>query len=214
MKNDIGVGPHPQPWPTDPSYDLELLEYGDKRNVLDKYRYWTVEAIKADLNLSRILLHVAIENWQHDLNIGTIVRAANAFNVETVHIVGKKHWNRRGAMVTDRYMNILHHDTVEKFVGMMKLKKRRIIGIDILPGAVELSKTRLPESAVLVFGGEGPGLSDEMQKACEKTVMIEQFGSTRSVNVGVAAGIAMYEWLRQNHINNIKQERPLKKNVL
>ena len=197
-EKQIGVGPHKKPWPTDSKYDLELLEHGDKRNVLDKYRYWTVEAIKADLDKSRVSLHVAIENWQHDLNIGTIVRAANAFNVETVHIIGHHHWNRRGAMVTDRYMNIVNHDTVEEFVESMKSENRQIIAIDIVPGATALHETRLPAKAVLVFGGEGPGLSEPMQQAAEKTVMIEQFGSTRSVNVGVAAGIAMYVWMQQN----------------
>lgn len=197
----IGVGPHPKPWPTDQKYDLELLENGDKRNVLDKYRYWTIDAIKADLDKSRATLHIAIENWQHDLNIGTIVRTANAFNVETVHIIGKHHWNRRGAMVTDRYMNIIHHDTVKEFAEFMKSDNRQIIAIDIVPGAVELSKTSLPAKTVLVFGGEGPGLSEQMQALAGQTVKIEQFGSTRSVNVGVAAGIAMYAWMQQHILN-------------
>ncbi len=194
----IGVGPHPKPWPNDAKYDLDLLENGDKRNVLDKYRYWTLEAIKADLDDNRVSLHIAIENWQHDFNIGTIVRTANAFNVETVHIIGRRHWNRRGAMVTDRYMNIVNHQTVAEFVECMKSDNRQIIAVDIVPGAVPLFESKLPERAVLVFGGEGPGLSYEMQKSAEKVVMIEQFGSTRSVNVGVAAGIAMYAWIQQN----------------
>lgn len=195
---EIGVGPHPKPWPTDPRYDVELLESGDKRNVVDKYRYWTVEAIKADLDTTRTSLHVAIENWQHDLNIGTIVRTANAFNVETVHIIGKRHWNRRGAMVTDRYLNIIHHQTVEAFVTQMKDENRSIVAVDIVPGATPISKASLPARSVLVFGGEGPGLSEQMQRAAEQVVMIEQFGSTRSVNVGVAAGIVMYIWLQQH----------------
>lgn len=194
----IGVPPHPKPWPTDEKYDPELLKLGDKRNVLDKYRYWTVSAIKADLDKSRTSLHIAIENWQNDLNIGTIVRAANAFNVETVHIIGRHHWNRRGAMVTDRYMNIINHDTVSDFETCMKNENRDIIAIDIVPGATELSRTRLPANCVLVFGGEGPGLSEAIQSAAAKIVKIEQFGSTRSVNVGVAAGIAMYVWIQQN----------------
>lgn len=197
-EQQIGVPPHTKPWPTGDRYDPELLANGDKRNVLDKYRYWTVEAIKVDLDKTRATLHVAIENWQHDLNIGTIVRAANAFNVETVHIIGKRHWNRRGAMVTDRYLNIIQHSTVDEFVEFMKNDNREVIAVDIVPGAVELSKTKLPERAVLVFGGEGPGLSAEMQTVAIKTVMIEQFGSTRSVNVGVAAGIVMYVWMQQH----------------
>jgi tRNA G18 (ribose-2'-O)-methylase SpoU len=192
---EVGVGPYPQPWPTDGRFDPDLLAQGDRRNVEDKYRYWSVEAIKADLDKTRIDLHVAIENWQHDLNIGTIVRNANAFNVAAVHIIGKRQWNRRGAMVTDRYLEIIHHPTVEDFV--VAMRGRTIIAVDNQPGAEALSRTSLPEHAVLVFGGEGPGLSHEMIEASERMVMIEQLGSTRSVNVGVAAGIVMYDWLRR-----------------
>jgi tRNA G18 (ribose-2'-O)-methylase SpoU len=195
----VGVGPYPKPWPSDPKFDPELLAGGDRRNVEDKYRYWTVEAIKADLDTTRIGLHVAIENWQHDLNIGTIVRNANAFNVAAVHVIGKRQWNRRGAMVTDRYLDIFHHATVKDFVSAVD--GRHIIAIDNLPGAMPLSKADLPEKAVLVFGGEGPGLSRQMQAAAEQMIMIEQLGSTRSVNVGVASGIAMYAWVQKYALN-------------
>lgn len=193
---EIGVGPHSKPWPTDPKYDPELLQNGDKRNVLDKYRYWTVEAIKADLDATRLDLHIAIENWQHDINIGTIVRNANAFNVAAVHIIGKRHWNKRGAMVTDKYMHIFHHDSVAAFVGATK--DRVIIAVDNQEGAIQLANSKLPHNAVLVFGGEGPGLSPQMLDASDQMIMIEQFGSTRSVNVGVASGIVMYQWMRQH----------------
>jgi tRNA G18 (ribose-2'-O)-methylase SpoU len=193
----VGVGPHPKPWPKGPHYDPELLESGDRRNVEDKYRYWMVEAIKADLDKSRFDFHVAIENWQHDLNIGTIVRSANAFNAAAVHVIGRRQWNRRGAMVTDRYLNIYHHPNVEAFVAAVQ--GRRIIAIDNVSGAKPLVGSKLPKKAVLVFGGEGPGLSDEILHAAEMTIAIEQFGSTRSVNVGVAAGIVMYRWL-EDHI--------------
>lgn len=194
----IGVGPHPKPWPQDSRYDTELLRNGDRRNVLDKYRYLTVEAIKADLDKNRVDIHIAIENWQHDLNIGTIVRNANAFNLAAVHIIGRRHWNRRGAMVTDRYLTIDHFETVDEFAMAMTKDNREIIAIDNLPGAVALSKTRLPVRVVLVFGGEGPGLSVEMVAVSSQMVAIEQMGSTRSVNVGVASGIVLYEWMRQN----------------
>jgi len=195
----IGVGPHPKPWPTDSRYDPSLLKEGDHRNVDDKYRYWSIEAIVTDLDKTRTGLHVAIENWQHDINIGTIVRNANAFNASVVHVIGRRHWNRRGAMVTDRYMHIIHHPTVDDFVAAVSNK--HIIAIDNLPGAKPLSKTALPKECVLVFGGEGPGLSTEMRQASEQMIMIEQFGSTRSVNVGVASGIAMYTWLRQHKLD-------------
>ena len=195
----IGVGPHVKPWPDDPRYDPDLLANGDQRNVEDKYRYWTVDAIKADLGLRTTGLHIAIENWQHDSNIGTIVRTANAFNAECVHVIGRRQWNRRGAMVTDRYLTIMYHSTVDEFVAAMA--GRKIVGVDNVAGAASLSETVLPADCVLVFGGEGPGLSSEMIAAANQTVMIEQFGSTRSVNVGVAAGIVMYEWMQKHWIH-------------
>lgn len=192
----VGVGPHPEPWPSGDQYDEVLLATGDHRNVLDKYRYWSVEAIKQDLAKTRIDLHIAIENWQHDLNIGTIVRNANAFNVAAVHIVGKRHWNRRGAMVTDRYLEVYHHPTVEAFVAASR--GRHLVAVDNLEGSVSLAQTTLPAKATLIFGGEGPGLSAEMVASCEQMVAIEQLGSTRSVNVGVASGIVMYSWCQQH----------------
>lgn len=198
--DEIGVGPHPEPWPEDSRYDPELLMRGDRRNVEDKYRYWTVEAIKTNLDTHRNELHVAIENWQHDLNIGTIVRTANAFNAAAVHVIGRRHWNRRGAMVTDRYLTVYHHESVEAF--KKALKDKHIVVVDNIPGATELSTIKLPKDVVLVFGGEGPGVSKEMQAAAEITVAIEQFGSTRSVNVGVAAGIVMYAWISQHVLKN------------
>ena len=198
----IGVGPHPEPWPTDPHFDRMLLKVGDKRNVLDKYHYWTVSAIKADLDDSRIDLEIAIENLQRDYNMGTIVRVANAFNIKRVHIIGRKQWNKRGAMVTDLYMNIQYHDDIKAFAEAMGKAKREMIAVDIVEGAKNLSDTTLPVNAVLIFGAEGPGLSKEMLTSAKQTVMIEQFGSTRSVNVGVAAGIAMYAWLQQNSLTH------------
>jgi tRNA G18 (ribose-2'-O)-methylase SpoU len=194
----IGIRPHPRPWPKGTQYDHELLKSGDSRNVIDKYKYWTGEAIKTDLDKTRIPLEIAIENWQHDMNIGTIVRNANAFNVRAVHIIGKRHWNRRGAMVTDAYMNIYHHKTVEDFVGLVKGK--HLIAIDNQSGAKNLHEAKLPIDCVLVFGGEGPGLSKEMIGKCEQMVQIEQLGSTRSVNVGVASGIVIYSYLSQHKL--------------
>lgn len=193
-----GVGPHPKPWPTDQHYDQELLRSGDRRNVEDKYRYWKVEAIKADLDKTRVELEIAIENYQHDFNIGTIVRSANAFNVSKVHIIGKRQWNRRGAMVTDRYMNIVHHQNTLDFTKAMSGK--HIVAVDNIEGADCLSDVELPKKCVLVFGGEGPGISQSMLEASEQVIKIEQLGSTRSINVGVAAGIVMYEWTKQHFL--------------
>lgn len=173
----------------------------DTRNLVDKYKGWSNDAVKADLAAHAFEYHVAIENYQHDFNIGTIVRNANAFNAAGVHIIGKRKWNRRGAMVTDKYLTLYHHPEVTDFVEWANTQKLSLIGIDNIPGSINLHKTELPKKAVLVLGQEGPGLSDEMRAACEMIVAIEQFGSTRSVNVGVASGIIMYAWLQKYVLN-------------
>ena len=194
----VGVGPHPKPWPIGEQYDLELLENGDRRNVLDKYRYWKVSAIVADLDTKRHSLQIAIENWQHDLNIGSIVRTANAFNVSAVHIVGKRDWNRRGAMVTDRYLTVIHHPTVEEFAKWCNENSLPIIGIDNVSGSKPLESAQLPEKCLLLFGQEGAGMSDEAIAACEVLYDINQYGSTRSMNASAAGAIAMYHWALQH----------------
>ncbi len=199
----VGVGPwvleHPgEAVPDDPRFDPALVAAGDRRNVLDRYRYWSHEAIVADLDTRRHPFHVAIENWQHDFNIGTVVRNANAFLAAEVHVIGRKKWNRRGAMVTDRYQHIRHHPTVEAFAGWAAEAGVEIVGIDLVPGAVPLEHERLPERGVLLFGQEGPGLSPEALAASAVVCSIAQFGSTRSINAGVASGIAMHTWIRQH----------------
>lgn len=194
---EVGVGPWEGPLPAGDHWDPELLAEGDRRNVIDKYRYWTLEAIVADLDRSRHGLHVAIENWQHDMNIGTVVRTANAFNAAGVHIVGRRRWNRRGAMVTDRYMHVHHHETVDAFVEWAQQENLPILGVDLFPDSVPIETFQFPDRCVMVFGQEGPGLSPEVHEAAEATLSIEQYGSTRSINAGVAAGIAMHSWIRQ-----------------
>jgi tRNA G18 (ribose-2'-O)-methylase SpoU len=195
--HEVGVGPWEGEWPTDERYDSELLRDGDRRNVLDEFRYWRHEAIVAELDTRRHPFHVAIENWQHDLNIGTVVRTANAFNAATVHIVGKRRWNRRGAMVTDKYQHVMHHPTVEDFVAWAHGEGLCVLGVDIFPDSVPLERYELPERCVLVFGQEGPGLSEEMREASEATLSIAQYGSTRSINAASAAAIAMHAWIRR-----------------
>jgi tRNA G18 (ribose-2'-O)-methylase SpoU len=195
---DVGVGPHPQPWPDDARLDPELLAHGDKRNVVDQYRYWRRDAIVADLDRRRHPFHVAIENWQHDFNIGAVVRNANAFLAREVHIVGKRRWNRRGAMVTDAYQHVRHHPDIASLVGWGTAESLPLIGVDNLPGSQEIVTADLPRACVLLFGQEGPGLSAEARAACAAVLHIPQFGSTRSINAGVASGIAMYEWVRRH----------------
>ncbi len=199
----VGVGPHPEPWPDDPRLDPELLAGGDRRNVLDEYRYWSVEAIVADLDRRRHPFHVAIENWEHDRNIGTVVRTANAFMAREVHIVGKRKWNRRGAMMTDVYQHVRHHPNIGDLVDWAAAEALPLIGIDNLPGSVPIESTDLPEACVLLFGQEGPGLSPEAHAASDRVCSIAQFGSTRSINAGVAAGIAMHAWVREWAANSL-----------
>ena len=194
----VGVGPYPQPWPNDPHLNPELLEHGDRRNVVDRYRYWRLDAIVADLDTRRHDFAVAIENWRHDLNIGTVVRTANAFLAAEVHIVGKRRWNRRGAMVTDRYQHLRHHDDVESFASWAAAASLPVVGVDNLPGSVPLESTRLPRACVLLLGQEGPGLSPAAREAASLVVSVAQFGSTRSINAGAAAAVAMHTWVRQH----------------
>ena len=194
----VGVGPHEKPWPQGEQFDPELLLNGDRRNVLDKYRYWSVEAIVADLNTKRHKLEIAIENWQHDLNIGSVVRTANAFNVSAVHIVGKRDWNKRGAMVTDRYLTVVHHPSVADFSEHCNEQGIPIIGIDNVPGSKQLESAQLPESCVMLFGQEGAGMSDEAIAICKDLYEINQYGSTRSMNASAAGAIAMYHWALQH----------------
>ena len=231
-KASVGVGPWQGPWPDDDRYDPQLLTVGDARNVADRYRYWLLEAIVADLDTRRHPFHVAVENWQHDFNIGSVVRTANAFNAAAVHIVGRRRWNRRGAMVTDRYQHVLHHPDVAGLLtwagqqtvhlgyevhaesagdvhlgyevhgggsdGRMSASRLPVVGIDNLPGSVPIEGYALPRECVLLFGQEGPGLSDEAHAACDVVLSITQYGSTRSINAGAAAAIAMHAWIRQH----------------
>jgi tRNA G18 (ribose-2'-O)-methylase SpoU len=192
-----GVGPAPEPWPDDPRLDPELLAGGDRRNVADRYRYWRVEAIVADLDARRHPFHVAVENWQHDLNIGAVVRNANAFLAAGVHIVGRRRWNRRGAMVTDRYQHVSHHGSLEAFAAWADAEGLPVLGIDNLPGSMAIDAYDLPRECVLLFGQEGPGLSAEARALAEAVLAIRQFGSTRSINAAAASAVAMHEWIRR-----------------
>ena len=215
--DEVGVGSWVGEWPAGDHWDADLLRDGDRRNVVDGYRYWRHDAIVADLDTRRHAFHVAVENWGHDFNIGSVIRTANAFNAKAFHIVGKRRWNRRGAMVTDRYQHEHHHPTVEDLVAWAataggdtgagtvagtgadgRPRGIPLIGIDNLPGSLPLETYDLPRECVLVFGQEGPGLSPQMRQACEVVLHIEQFGSTRSINAGAAAAIAMHAWVRRN----------------
>ncbi|WP_307781323.1 TrmH family RNA methyltransferase [Agilicoccus flavus] len=198
----VGVGPWTGPGPDDPRLDPELLAAGDRRNVVDAYRYWRHDAIVADLDTRRHELHVGVENWEHDFNVGSVVRTANAFNVAAFHVVGRRRWNRRGAMVTDRYQHELHHPTVADLLDWAAGQPgddgsgMPVLGVDNVPGSVPLETYPLPRRCLLLFGQEGPGLSEEARAGAAAVLDIAQFGSTRSMNAGAAAAIAMHAWVR------------------
>lgn len=199
----VGVGPWVGPWPEGDHWDPDLLREGDRRNVADRFRYWRTEAVVADLDTRRHPFHVAVENWGHDFNIGSVIRTANAFNAAAFHIVGRRRWNRRGAMVTDRYQHEHHHATVEGLLAWASTAGGDgggipLVGVDNLPGSVPLETFDLPRECILLFGQEGPGLSDGARAACSAVVHIEQFGSTRSINAGAAGAIAMHAWVRRH----------------
>jgi len=193
---EIGLGPWVGTWPEGEQYDPTLLRDGDRRNVVDRYRYWTMAAIVADLDARRHSFHVAIENWQHDFNIGTIVRTANAFLAAEIHIVGNRRWNRRGAMVTDRYQHVRHHESAADLAAYLGEDGVQLLGIDNLPGSEHLETMALPRQVCFLFGQEGPGLSESAREVCDGTFSIAQFGSTRSINASAAAAIAMHSWIR------------------
>ena len=204
---EVGVGPWPggeKAWPRladgslHPQLDEELLREGDRRNVIDEFRYWKMDAIVAELDNRRHSFHVAIENWHHDLNIGSVVRTANAFAAKAVHIIGKKRWNRRGAMVTDRYQHVFHHESYQQFEQWANDQQLAIIGIDNLPGSRPIELTKIPMNCVLLFGQEKTGLTAEAQAGAEVILHITQFGSTRSINASAAAAIAMHRWITEH----------------
>ena len=171
----------------------------DPRNVIDKFKHVPESDIVRELDAADHGLIIALENTERDFNMGTIVRSANAFGVRRVIVIGRRQWNKRGAMATDKYLHVEYLPTTAEFVERMREEGRSIVAIDNVPGSVELAQTELPRDAVLVFGQEGPGISEELTGAADVIVAIEQFGSTRSINVGAAATVAMYAWL-QRHV--------------
>lgn len=171
----------------------------DPRNVIDKFKHVPESDIVRELDAADHGLIIALENTERDFNMGTIVRSANAFGVRRVIVIGRRQWNKRGAMATDKYLHVEYLPTTAEFVERMREEGRSIVAIDNVPGSVKLAQTELPRDAVLVFGQEGPGISEELIEAADVIVAIEQFGSTRSINVGAAATVAMYAWL-QRHV--------------
>ncbi len=200
---EVGVGPWEGPWPEGERWDPELLRDGDRRNVVDRYRYWTLEAIVADLDTRRHGFHVAIENWQHDFNIGTIVRTANAFLAAEVHIVGNRRWNRRGAMVTDRYQHVRHHDDAASLAAYLHALPPHRAGRSGCSASTTCRARRTSRrwscrgTCASSSARRAPVCRQQAREVCDGTFSIAQFGSTRSINASSAAAIAMHSWVRE-----------------
>lgn len=209
----VGVGPweveRDGPVPEDPRLDPRLLREGDRRNVVDRYRYWSETAIRADLAERRARdwpgaeLHVAVEGFQHDMNVGSVARTANAAGAAGFHVVADRRWNRRGAMATDRYLPVHHHASSADLLAWAREWELSVVGLDNTPGAVPLETSDLPARCLLVVGSEGPGLSAEVAGASALLVEIAQFGSTRSMNAGAAAAVAVHAWLRRHAFGQV-----------
>ena len=175
----------------------------DVRNLIDRYKGLSNERVKNILSIKRVELEVAIENIDHDFNVGTIVRSANNFNVQCVHIIGRKKYNRRGAMCTDKYIEIKYWQDTERFIEDQRNRGREIVAIENnIKRARPINDKKFIQATTLIFGSEGNGISERLVDESDDVRYIESFGSTRSLNVGVAAGVAMYEWVRQNVLSN------------
>lgn len=170
----------------------------DTRNVIDEFKGMAEKDIIRKLDERGVQLEIAIENTLRDYNMGTIVRTANAFGVRTVHIIGRRQWNKRGAMMTDKYLHVEYHTSFSDFGAYAASNFRPIVAIDNVANACNLDEVPKDPRAILLFGQEGPGLSTEALSLAANIVQIEQTGSTRSINVGVAAGVVMYTWLHSN----------------
>lgn len=170
----------------------------DSRNVIDYFKYWEQDSIRAELDKDRAPLAVTMEHWQGDFNIGGVVRNGNAFNVEAIHYVGRRQWDRRGAVGTHHYSSIIHSPTVEEWFDLIKGKYETIVAFDNIDGAIPIDEAELPESCMMVFGEESIGITPDILQFCDNIIYIKQYGSVRSLNAGVASGIAMYEWARRH----------------
>ena len=169
----------------------------DTRNVSDEFKDMQHDKIVEILDQRGVELEIAIENTLRDFNMGTIVRNANAFGVRKVHVIGRRQWNKRGAMATDKYLHVIYHPSVDSFITYMIQQNKHIFAIENNCQTESIVEVEFPDNLVMVFGQEGPGLSQDLLEKADKIISIPQLGSTRSINVGVASGIAMFEWLRQ-----------------
>ena len=170
----------------------------DTRNVIDKFKGRSETEIVKELDAADHGLVIALENTERDFNMGTIVRSANAFGVRQIYVIGRRQWNKRGAMVTNRYLDVRHHPEPGELLDWAAADGYEVIGIDNGPGAQPLEGAALPERCLMVFGSEGEGISAELSAGCSRLLRIGQYGSTRSINVAAAAAVAMHTWILQH----------------
>jgi tRNA G18 (ribose-2'-O)-methylase SpoU len=171
----------------------ELPETNKPRNVIDRFSAWTTELIKDELNKTSFNYSVLFENIIGDFNFGTLIRNSNAFNTKSVYYIGNRKFDRRSTVGTYLYQTLIH---LPERDALLELKKKyTFVGIDCVPGSVSMESFSWPENTLMIFGEEGRGVTPETLLLCDHVVHITQYGSVRSLNVGTASGIAMYDWI-------------------
>lgn len=173
----------------------------ETRNVIDHYHYWKHDAIVADLDSRRHPFQVLCSNLYNDFNIATVIRNANAFLASKVILYGNKRYDRRGTVGTHRYTHFQHcpnEISLREYLAAQSFD--RIVGIDNVDNATPISDYDWGNGNVLlVLGQEQVGIPDELVALCDDMIYIPQYGSVRSLNVGVASGIAMYDLCSKIH---------------
>lgn len=168
-----------------------------KRNVTDFYKEWDEEAIRSDLAQKAAPAVAICMNLTHDFNKGSVLRALNAFNLQELWLVGRGHWDRRGAVGTQNYSVLKKSATVEPVIADLRAQGYTILAVDNYDGAENVYDVSMPEKTAFVFGEEKRGLSQDVLELCDGLIYIEQYGSVRSLNIAQAAAVIFHEYRRR-----------------
>lgn len=177
----------------------------ETRNIIDHYHYWKHDDIIADLDTKRNNFTVLCSNLGNDFNIATVIRNANAFLAKSVWIYGNKRYDRRGTVGTHNYTHFQHfgEDQISDLIKAMR--GMYVVGVDNVENAKSISDFAWPTNkpVLMIFGQEQIGIPNNLLELCDEIVYIPQYGSVRSLNVGTASGIAMYDYCSKvvNHVN-------------
>ncbi len=179
----------------------------DNRNLIDHYKYWTDDAIRADLDIRRFNYSVVCCNIGNDFNIATVIRNANAFLAQEVVIYGNKKYDRRGTVGTHHYSNFRHVKCIDSLGDYLRERREqhggqiRLLGIDNIPEAKDVNAFDFDPNVhyVMIFGQEQIGVPMDVLSMCDDVLYIPQYGSVRSINVGCASSIIMNNYCAKIH---------------